>query len=56
MTLMLLQVDFVDDRPATGNNTIALIALAHNIAQTSSGLIWKIWTENPELPNGWSAF
>lgn len=43
---MLLQVDFVDDRPTAGDNTTALTALAHNIAQTP-GLIWKIWTENP---------
>lgn len=44
---MLLQVDFVDDRPTAGDNTTALTELAHNIAQTP-GLIWKIWTENPD--------
>jgi hypothetical protein len=47
MTLMLLQVDFVDERPATEDKTFALTELAHTIAQTP-GLIWKIWTENPD--------
>ncbi len=47
MPLMLLQIDFVDDRPTAGDKTAALTELAHNIAQ-APGLLWKIWTENPD--------
>lgn len=47
MALMLLQVDFLDMRPVEGDKTEMLRPLAENIAQTP-GLIWKIWTENPE--------
>lgn len=47
MPLMLLQVDFVDERPVTEEMNAALIELAHNIAETP-GLIWKIWTQNPD--------
>ncbi len=46
MPLMLLQIDFPDTR-STDNKTEALIPLAQSIA-TTPGLIWKIWTENPE--------
>jgi Putative mono-oxygenase ydhR len=48
MALMILQVDFVDDRlwDISEKNT-ALLELAHKIADTP-GLIWKVWTENPE--------
>jgi hypothetical protein len=47
MPLMLLQIDFVDARPTAEDKTAALTQLAHNIAQTL-GLVWKIWTENPD--------
>lgn len=46
MALMILQIDFKDDRPKAPDDATALVDLAHNIAETP-GLIWKIWTENP---------
>ena len=52
MTLMLLQIDFVDRRasnPAAdqADKIAALTPLAQSIAE-APGLIWKIWTENPD--------
>ncbi|HEY9661571.1 MAG TPA: monooxygenase [Allocoleopsis sp.] len=55
MPFMLLQIDFLDTRPnnpdptnpENTSKTEALIPLAQSIA-TTPGLIWKIWTENPE--------
>lgn len=47
MALMLLQIDFLDTRPVNADKTAILTPLAQNIAQTP-GLIWKIWTENPD--------
>lgn len=47
MPLMLLQIDFLETRPNQSDKVAALIPLAQNIAETP-GLIWKIWTENPE--------
>jgi Putative mono-oxygenase ydhR len=49
MALMILQVDFVDDRAwGLSEKTTALLELAHRIADTP-GLIWKVWTENPDM-------
>lgn len=48
---MLLQIDFLDTRPSQvdkqEDKVAALIPLAQSIVETP-GLIWKIWTENPE--------
>lgn len=47
MSHMILQIDFVDRRAVDENKAAALTELAQTIAQTP-GLIWKIWTENPD--------
>jgi Putative mono-oxygenase ydhR len=47
MALMILQIDFVDQRLWESDRVEALSGLAHIIAKTP-GLIWKIWTENPD--------
>lgn len=47
MALMILQVDFVDTRTKSNDDTTTLTRLAEQIKNTP-GLIWKIWTENPE--------
>lgn len=47
MSQMILQIDFLDTRTETEDETAALIDLAQQIKNTP-GLIWKIWTENPE--------
>lgn len=47
MALMILQIDFLDTRTNTGDKAAALTSLAHAIAETP-GLVWKIWTENPD--------
>lgn len=44
---VLLQVDFPFQGPWGDAMTAALKGLAESIAQ-EPGLIWKIWTENPE--------
>jgi Putative mono-oxygenase ydhR len=46
MSLMILQIDFVDTRARSADETATLIPLAQQIKNTP-GLIWKIWTENP---------
>lgn len=47
MALMILQIDFVDQRPWQADRVEALSGLAYIIAETP-GLVWKIWTENPD--------
>lgn len=47
MALMILQIDFPVDRSTSTEQTAELIPLAQLIAE-APGLIWKIWTENPE--------
>ncbi|HEY9621995.1 MAG TPA: monooxygenase [Crinalium sp.] len=47
MPLMILQIDFVDQRPWEGDRVEKLSGLAHIIAE-APGLIGKIWTENPD--------
>lgn len=47
MALTLLQFDFPVAGPWGNEMAIAYTELAYQLAQTP-GLIWKIWTENPD--------
>lgn len=44
---ILLQIDFPSSGPFSEEMTQAFTPLAENINQ-ETGLIWKIWTENPD--------